>query len=53
MWAMCEEVELAAKATGEVVAALAEESGALSIPKEYARYVATRIHHRPLRAQDR
>ena len=43
---MSEEVELAAKATGEVVAALAEESGALSIPKEYARYVAARIHHR-------
>jgi hypothetical protein len=43
---MSEEIDLASKATGEVVAALAEESGALAIPREYANYIAARIHLR-------
>jgi hypothetical protein len=43
---MSEEVELVAKATSEVVAALADESGALTVPREYANYVAARIHLR-------
>jgi hypothetical protein len=43
---MSEEIELAAKTTGEVVAALTEQSGALAVPKEYANYVAARIHLR-------
>jgi hypothetical protein len=41
-----EDIELAAKTTGEVVAALADESGALAVPQEYAHYLAARIHYR-------
>jgi hypothetical protein len=41
-----EEVQLAAKTTGEVVAALAETSGATLVPKEYASYIAARVHYR-------
>lgn len=41
-----EDIELAAKTTGEVVAALAEESGALAVPSEYAHYIAQRVHLR-------
>jgi hypothetical protein len=43
---MGDEIELAAKTSGEVVAALAEESGALAVPQEYASYIAARIHLR-------
>jgi hypothetical protein len=43
---MGDELELAAKTSGEVVAALAEKSGALAIPQEYASYIASRIHLR-------
>lgn len=43
---MGEEIELAAKTTGEVVAALAETSGATLVPKEYATYIAARVHYR-------
>jgi len=41
-----EDVELFAKTSGEVVAALAEKSGALALPNEYATYIASRIHLR-------
>jgi hypothetical protein len=41
-----EEIELAVKTTGEVVAALADRSGALAVPREYAEYVVSRIHYR-------
>jgi hypothetical protein len=41
-----EEIELIAKTSGEVVGALAEESGALALPREYATYFATRVHLR-------
>src|SRR5579884_1808151 len=47
---MGEEVELAAKAAGEVVAALAERSGALAVPSEYAEFIAARIHLRHMPA---
>lgn len=47
---MSEEIDLAAKTTGEVVAALADESGALAVPREYANYIAARIHMRHLPA---
>ena len=43
---MGEEIELAAKTTGEVVAALADQSGALAVPREYAEYAVSRIHYR-------
>ena len=43
---MSEEIELIAKTSGEVVGALAEESGALALPREYATYFATRVHLR-------
>ncbi|MGA7705252.1 MAG: Abi-alpha family protein [Solirubrobacteraceae bacterium] len=43
---MGDEIELAAKTSGEVVAALAEKSGSLAIPREYASYIAARIHLR-------
>jgi hypothetical protein len=43
---MGDEIELAAKTSGEVAAALAEEYGALAIPQEYASYIASRIHLR-------
>ncbi len=43
---MSEEVELVAKTSAEVVAALAEKSGALAVPSEYANYIAARIHLR-------
>jgi hypothetical protein len=43
---MGDEIELAAKTSGEVVAALAEKSGALAVPQEYASYIAARIHLR-------
>lgn len=41
-----EEIELAAKTSGEVVAALADQSGALALPREYTEYIAARIHYR-------
>ncbi|HST55493.1 MAG TPA: hypothetical protein VLJ42_06320 [Solirubrobacteraceae bacterium] len=41
-----EDIDLVAKTSGEVVAALAEKSGALAIPQEYANYIAARIHLR-------
>jgi hypothetical protein len=41
-----EEIELAAKVTGDVVAALADESGVLAVPREYAEYAVSRIHYR-------
>jgi Abortive infection alpha len=41
-----EEVELATKTAGEVVAALAETSGVTLVPKEYASYIAARVHYR-------
>jgi hypothetical protein len=43
---MSEEIELAAKTSAEVVTALAEKSGALAVPQEYASYIAARIHLR-------
>ncbi len=43
---MSKEVELAAKTSAEVVTALAEKSGALAVPQEYASYIAARIHLR-------
>jgi hypothetical protein len=43
---MDDQIELAAKTSGEVVAALAEKSGALAVPREYASYIAARIHLR-------
>lgn len=43
---MGDEIKLAAKTSGEVVAALAEKSGALAVPQEYASYIAARIHLR-------
>lgn len=43
---MSEEVELAAKATGEVVSALAEASGAMGPPQEFWGAVADGIHYR-------
>lgn len=43
---MGDEIELAAKTSGEVVAALAEKSGAPAIPQEYASYITSRIHLR-------
>jgi hypothetical protein len=46
MPAVGEEIELAAKTAEEVVAALADESGALAVPKEYATFIAARIHLR-------
>ena len=39
-------IELVAKTTGEVVAALTEQSGALAVPNEYANFIAARIHLR-------
>jgi hypothetical protein len=45
---MSEEIDLAAKTTGEVVAALADETGALAVPREYANYIAARVHLRHL-----
>ena len=44
--AWAKKIELVAKATGEVVAALADESGSLAVPREYAEYAAARIHYR-------
>jgi hypothetical protein len=41
-----EEIELAAKTTGEVVAALVEASGAMGPPQELWGAVATEIHYR-------
>ncbi len=46
MSGMNDEMELAAKTSGEVIAALAEKSGALAVPQEYASYIAARIHLR-------
>lgn len=40
---MGEELDLAAKTSAEVVAALAEKSGVLAIPKAYANFIAARI----------
>lgn len=41
-----EDIELFAKTSGEVVAALADESGALAVPRGYAEYATARIHYR-------
>jgi hypothetical protein len=41
-----EEIELAAKTSGAVVAALADESGSLAVPREYANYFAKKISYR-------
>ncbi len=41
-----EDIELFAKTSGDVVAALADESGALAVPREFAEYAAARIHYR-------
>ena len=41
-----QEIELAAKAAGEIVGALAEESGALEPVREYATYIAAGIYYR-------
>ena len=43
---MDEEIELAAKTAGEVVSALAETTGAMLVPKEYASYIAAKVHYR-------
>jgi Abortive infection alpha len=40
------EIELAAKATGEVVKALAGESGVLQPVREFATYLEARVHYR-------
>jgi hypothetical protein len=45
-WLMSEEVELAAKISGEVVSALVKESGILGVTREYSNYIVTRIHLR-------
>jgi hypothetical protein len=37
---------IAAKTSGEMVAALAEKSGALAVPQEYTSYIAAHIHLR-------
>jgi hypothetical protein len=47
MWSVTgEDIELVAKTSGEVVAALADTSGALALPREYATYVASLVHLR-------
>lgn len=43
-----QEIELLAKTGGDVVRALADESGLLKPPKEFGEYVAMRLHYRYL-----
>jgi hypothetical protein len=44
--AVDEEIELATKTSGEVVAALADRAGVLAVPRAYGEYIAARIHLR-------
>ena len=46
MWAVSGAEIEPIKEAGEVVIALAEKSGALAVPAEYAQYIAARIHLR-------
>jgi len=45
-----QEIELAAKAAGEIAGALTWQSGALEPVREYATYIAARVYYRHYRS---